>query len=63
MAIYANTSGLNLFFNEKGANMAAKDTVVEPKVIQLKNYKVPPFLVDDVNLDFLLFSKKSFEFI
>ena len=34
--------------------MAAKDSAVEPNVINLKDYRVPPYLVDDVHLNFLL---------
>ena len=35
--------------------MTAKDSTVTPKVIHLKDYQVPPYLVDDVFLDFKLF--------
>jgi aminopeptidase N len=35
--------------------MAAKDNAIQPRVIHLKDYNVPPYLVDDVYLDFLLF--------
>ena len=35
--------------------MTAKDSAVAPSVIYLKDYKVPPYLVDDVHLDFKLY--------
>ncbi len=42
-------------FDEKRTPMTAKDSTVTPKVIHLKDYQVPPYLVDDVFLDFNLF--------